>query len=59
MLILAVSWVGNLLVGWQSPESLNDMPLKRLAEIPSYLGLKHRLTWVDFASCLYLYCAIF
>lgn len=30
MLFLAVGWIGNLLVGWQSPESLDVMPLKRL-----------------------------
>lgn len=59
MLILAVGWIGNLLVGCQSPESLNDMPLKRLEKISFNLGVKHRLMWVDFASCLYLYCTIF
>lgn len=32
MLFLAVGWIGNLLVGWQSPESLDVMPLKRLEE---------------------------
>lgn len=32
MLFLAVGWIGNLLVGWQSPESLYVMPLKRLEE---------------------------
>lgn len=30
MLFLAVGWIGNLLVGWQSPESLDDMLLMRL-----------------------------
>lgn len=30
MLFLAVGWIGDLLVRWQSPESLDVMPLKRL-----------------------------
>lgn len=59
MLFSAVGWVGNLLVGWQSPGSLDDTPLKRLEKIPFYLWVKHRVMWVDFASCLYLYCTMF
>lgn len=59
MLFLAVGLIGNLLVGWQSPGSLDDTPLKRLEKISFYLWVKHRLMWVDFASCLYLYRTVF
>lgn len=54
MLFLAVGLIGNLLAGWQTPESLDDMPLKRLGKRSFCPWVKHRLMWVDFASCLYL-----
>lgn len=37
MLFLAVGWIGSLLVGWLSPESLDVMQLKRLEKIFCYL----------------------
>lgn len=42
------------------PESLGDMPLKRLEKkISWYLWVKCGLMWVDLASCLYLYRTVF